>query len=61
VDAEELCRGLSDAASGSGSSSDKYKKYEPGSGIDEEEMDESLMTPEQICKLIFRRIVNNHF
>jgi len=49
VDAEELCRGLSEAASGSGASSEKFKKYEPGSGVDEEEMDESLMTPEQLA------------
>jgi hypothetical protein len=48
VDAEELCKGLSAAATGS---SEKYRKYEPGSEPDEDE-DESLMTSEQIGEFI---------
>lgn len=45
IDAEELCKGLSAAAS---SSSGSLRKYEPGLESDDEEIDESLMTPEQI-------------
>lgn len=51
VDAEELCKGLSAAAA----TGEELKKYEPGSGPDEEE-DESQMTQEQISKYFWRGI-----
>ena len=50
VDAEELAKGLSAAATTSGSSTEHLKKYEPGADDDEEEIDESMMTQEQLCK-----------
>lgn len=46
VDAEELCKGLSAATSGTS------KRYEPGVEPDEEE-DESMMTQEQICGFFY--------
>lgn len=52
IDAEELCKGLNAAAT----SSSAIKTYEPGLE-DEEELDESQMTQEQIGEFFFEKVV----